>query len=202
MIKLIRLISIATIFCISFLTLCSEDSIAQSSDTNTRWMIKEMVYALDSILKADQVKNLIIEFNAPNEVNTLLKAELIRSGYILFDDPNDGTSVYKLKLMPNLVVLYNKTSRNEGLRAMKGSVSVQLTHPFGALVISDLLEINESQKIRGDITDFEDGLWTMSKFSDIKTSRRSESFKRILEPVLIITSIAVTVFLLFNVRTQ
>jgi hypothetical protein len=62
--------------------------------------------------------------------------------------------------------------------------------------------VNVSEPIKANAVDLDDGTWTMVSFASIENKGRRKSIKRILEPALIITTAAITIFLLFNVRSQ
>jgi hypothetical protein len=178
------------------------EAFAQLEVSNTRWVVREMVQQVDSILTTHNIKSFYIDIKAPESVVALIKAELLLKKYVLFDIQNDNTSIQKLSIEPILNVSYQKTSRKEALRTLKGNLSIQIVNSEGILEVSEVVGLFHTQKIRGDHRTFEDNMWEMSRFKEVINTRRSEQFKRVLEPALIISSIAVTVFLLFNVRTQ
>ena len=175
---------------------------AQSIETNTRWVIREVVPQIDSLLQNKQSRVFHLEMNAPELVLSLLKSELIRRGYSLIDDPSRDLMVKKLKIDPVLFLSFQKSSKKEGIRVLSANLSIQLSDQKGVIEFSEWIEHSASQSITNKYHSYEDDIWEMSRFKEVKTGKKSDQFRRVMEPVLIITTIAITVFLLFNVRTQ
>lgn len=175
---------------------------AQSKESNTRWIIQDVAIRIDSLLKKYDENRFYLEMNVPEPVLTQLKSELLQRKYILLDQQGDGIIGKKLKIEPNLFLSYKKMSKKEGQRLLKANISIQLINENGVIQLSEWIEYNNSQIIGTDFQSYEDNIWEMSRFKEIKAGKRSDHFKKVMEPTLIISTIAVTIFLLFNVRSQ
>ncbi len=193
------------IFCSGFFILAllgSGGLHAQSMETNTRWVIREVMPQIDSLLQIKQAKVFHLEMNAPELVLSLLKSELIQRGYSLIDDPSPELMAKKLTIDPVLFLSFQKRSKNEAIRELRANLSIQLSDPKGVIEFSEWIEHSASQVIVNNYQSYQDDLWEMSRFKEVKSRKKSDQFRRVMEPVLILSTIAITVFLLFNVRTQ
>lgn len=170
--------------------------------SNTDHAISVIVQQVDSVLKANQVQGFKLSFSQPTPVRLKLIEALIARGYRVYEMPTEMAEITTLTIDPMLVYRYVGTGKGSGSRSAKGTVGITLTRIDGSVVDTQLsrIDVNDSVMVGSDALD--DGLWPMVAFASIEGSGRRSRFKRVLEPAIIVTTVAVTVFLLFNVRSQ
>lgn len=186
------------------LTVCSAPALTlgQGAVSNTDHAVAMMVAEADSVLKANQTQGFRIGFSQPTSVRLKLIDALIALGYRIYEMPTETTEITTVTIDPALMYRFTSTGKSMGIRNVDGTIGITLTQRDGSVMATHLAEVRVSESVTSNAADLDDGLWPMVTFVNIEDSRRRRGIKRILEPALLISTVAVTVFLLFNVRSQ
>lgn len=174
----------------------------QSAVSNTDHALEIIVSRADSMLRANNIQGFRIDFSHPTAVRLKLIDALLERGYRIYEMPTETTEITTLSIDPMLVYRYAATSRSSGIRNVEGSVGITLIRRDGSVIGTHLAQIETSETVNVSAVALDDGLWPMAAFASIGQVGRKRTLKRILEPALLITTVGVTVFLLFNVRSQ
>jgi hypothetical protein len=175
---------------------------AQSIQSNTDHAVELMANTADSVLKANGIKIVKLDAAYAAPVRFKLLQKLLDLGYTVYDTTADVTDVTAMNIDPLLTYRFTAGGNNESIRSVMGTIGVSLTRTDGSIVATHVNRINIKQPVSAKSTDLDDGTWSMVAFASVDNGGRRISIKRILEPALIVTTAAVTIFLLFNVRSQ
>ncbi len=174
---------------------------AQNDASNTDHAIQLIVATADSVLKANNVQGYRLNFAYDYPVRIKLVERLFFMGYKVYDNQAENPDIITINVDTRLTYRF-KGGRNESTRIVAGNIGITLTQSDGSIIATHLRQINESHVVTAKPVDLDDGIWPMVQFANIEDGGRKKGIKRIMEPALIVTSAAVTIFLLFNVRSQ
>ena len=175
---------------------------AQGARTNTDFALELIASKADSLLAANAQPSLTLVFEAPRPVRLRLVDDLIKRGYRVHDSIADSLPSIRLLVDPQIRFRYEKLDRKTALRGADGTISLELKRGDGQILAAQVLYVNFEERVTQRTDELDDGLWPMASFASIEKKTRKRGVERILEPSLIITAVSVTIFLLFNVRSQ
>jgi len=175
---------------------------AQIVTTNSDHAVGLMVATADSVLKANGVQGFKLDFAYATPVRLKLIQGLLDLGYRVFEMPTETAEITALSVDPLLTYRYIREGKKESTRSIVGSIGVTLTQRDGSVTATHVSRINERHLVMAKPGELDDGVWQMVSFASIDDGGRRSGLKRVMEPALIITAVAVTIFLLFNVRSQ
>jgi hypothetical protein len=190
---------VTSVFIVLFLAATCSNA---QSVTNTDHAVNVIVMSADSVLKSNGVQGFKLEFGHPTPIRIKLIKGLMDLGYRVYEMPTETTEITTLTVDPLLTYRYVNGGRSGSNRIVDGTIAVTLTRRDGSVVATNVDRIEIIEPVNSKPSDLEDGVWPMASFASIDDGGRRRSVKRILEPALIISTVAVTVFLLFNVRSQ
>lgn len=174
----------------------------QTAVSNTDHAISIIVSKADSVLRANDTMGFRVGFSQPAAVRLKLIDALLEKGFRIYEMPTETTEITTVTIDPMLVYRYLGSGKSNGIRNAEGSVGITLTRRDGSVIATHLAQVQVSESVSFKADALDDGLWPMVAFASIEQGGRKRTFKRILEPALLISTVAVTVFLLFNVRSQ
>ncbi len=175
---------------------------AQLVTTNSDHAVGLMVATADSVLKANGVQGFKLEFAYATPIRLKLIQGLLNAGYRVYDMPTETAEIITLTIDPLLTYRYMDGGKRESIRSIVGSIGITLSRNDGSVTTTHVNRINERHPVNSKSNDLDDGVWQMVSFASVDDGGRRSDLKRIMEPALIITTAAVTIFLLFNVRSQ
>jgi hypothetical protein len=175
---------------------------AQTVATNADHAVERMAIVADFVLKSNGLVNIELDFMYAAPVRLKLIQKLLDMGFSVYDSSAAQPETSTLKVDPMLTYRYIGTSKGESIRQVIGTIGITLTRKDGSVVATHVEKISEMQTIKAKASDLDDGVWPMVAFASIENGGRQKNIKRLMEPALIVTAAAVTVFLLFNVRSQ
>jgi len=175
---------------------------AQLVTTNSDHAVGLMVATADSVMKANGVQGFRLDFAYATPIRLKLIQGLLNVGYRVYDVPTEAAEIITLNVDPLLTYRYMGGGKRESTRSIVGSIGITLTQNDGNISATHVSRINERHPVKAKPSDLDDGVWQMVAFASIDDGGRRSALKRIMEPALIITTAAVTIFLLFNVRSQ
>ncbi len=175
---------------------------AQTVTTNTDHAIRLIAAAADSVLKVNNVQGYRLNFGYAFPVRIKLVERLFFLGYRVYDTPTENAEITTLNVDALLTYRFIDGGKNESTRTVVGTIGITLTQSDGSITATHVSHINERQSVMAKPSDLNDGVWPMVAFASIDEGGRKRVIKRILEPALLVSTVAVTIFLLFNVRSQ
>lgn len=175
---------------------------AQTVTTNTDHAIRLIAAAADSVLKANNVQGYRLNFAYDYPVRIKLVERLFFMGHRIYEIPTENAEITTLNVDARLTYRFIGGGKDESTRTAVGTIGITLTQVDGSITATHVRQINESHPVMAKPGELDDGVWPMVSFASIEDGGRKKRLKRILEPALIVTTAAVTIFLLFNVRTQ
>jgi hypothetical protein len=175
---------------------------AQSVATNADHAVERMAAVADSVLKSNGLVNIELDFVYAAPVRLKLIQRLLDMGYRVYDSSVSQPEAPTVRVDPMLTYRYIGSSKGESIRHVNGTIGIALTRKDGSVVATHVEHVSEMQSIKAKASDLDDGVWPMVAFASIENGGRRKNIKRLMEPTLIVTAAAVTVFLLFNVRSQ
>jgi len=175
---------------------------AQLVTTNSDHAVGLMVATADSVMKANGVQGFRLDFAYATPIRLKLIQGLLNVGYRVYDVPTEAAEIITLNVDPLLTYRYMGGGKRESTRSIVGSIGITLTQNDGNISATHVSRIYERHPVKAKPSDLDDGVWQMVAFASIDDGGRRSALKRIMEPALIITTAAVTIFLLFNVRSQ
>jgi hypothetical protein len=175
---------------------------AQVVNTNTDHAVTLLIATADSVLKANGVKAFKLDFAHAEPVRLMLLQKMVNLGYQVYNSPAESSAMTVLFVDPLLIYRLESRGKGQSIRTTTGTIGISLTRADGSVIATHVERVSETQPISANAGDLDDGTWTMVSFVSIENGGRRKSIKRIIEPALIITTAAVTIFLLFNVRSQ
>ena len=107
-----------------------------------------------------------------------------------------NTAVLKLMLLTNNS--YKKLNKKFGLRSIKGYLTASVIDTNGAIEGEERYKINYTDTIPNKIYKTLTGSWNQTVFET--KPQKSRFWNRVIQPALLLSSVGVTIFLLFNVR--
>ncbi len=170
--------------------------------SNTDHAVGLMVAAADSVLKANGVQGFKLDFAYATPVRLKIIQNLLDLGYRVYEMPTETAEITTLNIDPLMTYRYIKGGKNESTRSVIGTIGVTLTRRDGSVIATHVRRVDERQRVTARPGELDDSTWQMVSFASIDDSGRRRGIKRILEPALIATAAAVTIILLFNVRSQ
>lgn len=106
------------------------------------------------------------------------------------------TAVLKLTLLTNNT--YKKLTKKYGLRRLDGFLTATLIDSIGTIEEEQRYKIAYEDTIPAKNYTMVTNSWSQTEFQH--KPRKSHFFNRVVQPALLLSSIGVTIFLLFNVR--
>lgn len=174
---------------------------AQGVTTNTDHAMRLIAAAADSVLKASNVQGYRLSFDYDYPVRIKLIERLFFMGHKVYENTTENTEIATLNVDARLTYRFIG-DKNESTRTVVGTIGITLTQSDGSITATYVRQIDERHPVMAKPGDLDDGVWPMVSFASIEYGGRRKVIKRILEPALIVTTAAVTIFLLFNVRSQ
>lgn len=175
---------------------------AQTANTNTDHAVELIIANADSVLKANGVQAFKLDFTYAVTVRYKLLQRMVDLGYTVYNTPAETSAMISLHVDPLLTYRLVTSGNGQSIRTTNGTIGISLTRADGSIIATHVEHVNVSEPLKANAGDLDDGTWTMVSFASIENKGRRKSIKRILEPALIITTAAITIFLLFNVRSQ
>lgn len=128
-----------------------------------------------------------------------LQTVLTSAGINLTTDFNDAYQFRVLVSSQNRLIRLNK---NDYSREIKGSVGITITNSGGLILDSVTFSFHAVDTIPSGYINQVQSDWGPSQFSEITSRRFYSRIQRFVEPVLITSAVATTVYLLYNIRSQ
>lgn len=172
---------------------------AQSVRSNAEILRGVMASAVDSVASGQKSARMYIDTALPAGVRAALQSDLIARGYHLVAAAD--SSALRLRFEPMVRFRYERTSKRTGARTADGHISLTLVAGDESIVASKAVPVAHADVVGTDLTALDDATWSWAAFSEVEQGRRG-FFRRIAEPALIASVVTVTIFLLFNVRSQ
>lgn len=174
-------------------------AVAQNIPTNAEILQAAMAASVDSVAMGQKSQRIYIETSLPPDVRASLQSDLLERGYRL--SASADSSAWSLRFEPMVRFRYERTSKRAGARTADGHISMTLIAPDGNIMASKAVPVAYADVVGPDPDALDDGTWAWSAFSEVERGRRG-FFRKIAEPALIASAVSVTIYLLFNVRSQ
>jgi hypothetical protein len=129
----------------------------------------------------------------------LLQTELTSAGINLTTNFDD---VYLFRVQVTSQNQLIRLNKHDYSRVIKGDIGITITNNDGLIIDSVTFNINEVDTILSKHIDDVQSDWGPSQFSEITSRRFYARIQRFIEPVLITSAVATTVYLLYNIRSQ
>lgn len=128
-----------------------------------------------------------------------LQTVLSSAGINLTTDFNDSHQFRVLVSSQNRLIRLNKKDYS---REIKGSVGITITNSGGLILDSVSFNFHALDTIPSGYINQVQSDWGPTQFSEITSRRFYSRIQRFVEPVLITSAVATTVYLLYNIRSQ
>ncbi|MCA1802396.1 MAG: hypothetical protein LC662_08055 [Rhodothermaceae bacterium] len=144
-------------------------------------------------------ERIILQAELPSPLKARLVSRLINSGRQISIDEGDGERIRMEWTTSNRL---ERIDGNTARRKLEGSVSVYLISGDQTVLGTEVIPFNYEDSV--DAADAESlaGNWTAERFRLVEMEKRPGLWRRIAEPAVVIVATGVTVFLLYNVRSQ
>jgi uncharacterized phage protein gp47/JayE len=148
---------------------------------------------------ANQITYALVLDEATSDALQALQTELLSAGLKLTTEFN-GT--YRFRVQVSTQNMLVRINQNHFTRELNGAVGITITNVDGLIIDSMTFNINASDTISRNHVNAVQTEWSPSKFSEISSRRFYARIQRFVEPVLITSAVATTVYLLYNIRSQ
>lgn len=191
-------------FCtgVLFITLGATFGVRAQVGSNTDHAIGLIVTTADSVLKSNGVQGFKLDFTSPVPVRLKLIQRLMDLGYRVYEMPTETAEITTLTVDPTITYRYVDGGRSGSSRRVDGTIGITLSRRDGSVTAAHSERIDDRHPVTARPSDLDDGSWPMAAFASIDDGGRRRGLKRLLEPALIVSAVAITVYLLFNVRSQ
>lgn len=144
----------------------------------------------------DRIK---VQAELPSPLKARLVARLINSGRQISIDEGDGERIRMEWTTSNSL---ERIDRHTARRKLEGSVSLYLISGDQTVLGTEVIPFNYEDTVDADGAEMLAGNWTAERFRAVGMEKRPGLWRRIAEPAVVIAATGVTVFLLYNVRSQ
>jgi hypothetical protein len=128
-----------------------------------------------------------------------LQSSLIATGMNLTSNFENSS---QLKVQVNSENRLTRINRNYYERSIQGTVGLTISESNGLIKDSITFRISETDTIHISNRFILESDWEPSHFSEIGSRRFYSRIQKFVEPVLITSAVATTVYLLYNIRSQ
>jgi hypothetical protein len=141
----------------------------------------------------------ILQAELPSPLKARLVSRLINSGRQISIDDGDGERIRMEWTTSNRL---ERIDRHTAGRVLEGSVSLYLISGDQTVLATEVVPFHYEDTVDADGAEMLAGNWTAERFRVVKMEKRPGLWRRIAEPAVVIAATGVTVFLLYNVRSQ
>lgn len=142
---------------------------------------------------------IILQAELPSPLKARLVSRLINSGRQISIDEGDGERIRMEWTTSNRL---ERIDRHTARRKLEGSVSVYLIAGDQTVLGTEVIPFNYEDSVDAAGAETLAGNWTAERFRVVGMEKRTALWRRIAEPAVVIAATGVTVFLLYNVRSQ
>lgn len=142
----------------------------------------------------------VLRINAPAHVHADVAAALLARGHTVLASTESGHPALQIDISTQFT--YFRIRKKTGERTLQGTLTYARVSPAGEIIFARNIPLDYQDRVQTYHEDLVRGDWSAAAFSRMDNRGRQRFLKRVAEPALISGVVALTVYLLFNVRSQ
>lgn len=154
---------------------------------------------LDSDLWKVATNPLILQADLPSPLKARLVSGLIASGREILLDEGEGE---RIRLEWTTSNQLKRIDRHTAKRELTGNLAIYHLSGEQTVLGAEVVPFTYEDEVDADSAEELAGSWPAGRFRVIDLEKRPGLWRRIAEPAVVIAATGVTIFLLYNVRSQ
>jgi len=142
---------------------------------------------------------IMLQAELPSPLKARLLSGLIGSGRQISIDEGEGQ---RIRLEWTTSNRLERIDRHTARRKLDGTIAVYLISGDQTVLGTEVIPFYYEDNVDADGAEALAGNWTAERFRVVDMDKRPGLWRRIAEPAVVIAATGVTVFLLYNVRSQ